>query len=127
METVFVFGNTEVEMDALPIRIIPELARLRPDLHFVVKDPNEDWDIPRSLWIIDTVVGVTTPMLFRGLDAFGAAPHVSVHDFDAYANLRLLQKLGKLDAVTIIGLPVGVSEADAIKAVTRALPPPATT
>lgn len=121
MQTVFIFGNPDLPMDALPIRIMPQLAAARPDLHFVLKDPNEDWDIPETLVVIDTVVGIDRVMLFEGLDAFTPFAHVSVHDFDAYTNLRFLKKLGKLTSVRIIGVPVGVREDVAVSRVLELL------
>jgi hypothetical protein len=36
---------------------------------------------------------------------------MTCHDFDAYANLLLLKKLGKIDDTIILGLPPGY-EAD---------------
>jgi Ni,Fe-hydrogenase maturation factor len=122
MSTVFVFGNPDLPMDALPIRIIPQLVASRPNLNFVVKDPNEDWDIPEMLVVIDTVVGIDRVMLFDGLDAFAPFAHVSVHDFDAYTNLRFLKKLGKLKSVHIIGIPVGTEEDLAVSRVLELLP-----
>lgn len=123
MNTVFVFGNPDLEMDALPIQIMPLLAKRRADLVFSVKDPNEDWNIPETLMIIDTVVGIDHLVVFSGLTDFAAAAHVSVHDFDAYANLRFLQKLGKLKEVRIIGLPVGMEANSAVEEVLKVLAP----
>ncbi len=122
MNTVFVFGNPDLAMDALPLSLVEELHRVRPDLSFVVKDPNEDWNIPRTLLVIDTVVGIDRVTIFHGLKDFVAAPQVSVHDFDAYANMRLLEKLGKLDEVMIIGVPVGISSDNALTAILAVLP-----
>ena len=121
MNTVFVFGNPDLEMDALPPRILPLLGRRFPDIHFQVKDPNEDWNIPAEFVIIDTVVGIDRLTIFEGLDDFVASANVSVHDFDAYANLRFLQKLGKLKHVRIIGLPVGMDEHAAVEEVSATL------
>jgi hypothetical protein len=117
MQTVFIFGNPDLPMDALPIHLMPQLAAARPDLHFVLKDPNEDWDIPETLTVIDTVVGIDRVTVFDGLDAFTPFAHVSVHDFDAYTNLRFLSKLGKLKTVRIIGVPVDIPGEEAVVAI----------
>lgn len=103
--TIFIFGNPELSEDSLPLRLLPNLHRRLPDVKFEVKDPNEEWDVPEELTIIDTVVGIPEPRLFHSLDDFAAAPRLTAHDFDAYANLRLLQKLGRLKKIRIIGLP----------------------
>lgn len=108
---VFVFGNPDVPCDALPLRVIPELCKTFPDIEFVAKDPNEEWEIDNgvqikpSIFIIDTVVGIKEIKVFLNLDKFTSAPKVSMHDFDALTNLRFLQKLGKVGEVTVIGVP----------------------
>jgi len=111
--TIHIFGNPDIAMDSLPLRILPELEKQFPDVHFVVLDPNEEWATPDPFIVVDTVVGLTDIHLFRSLDEFGAAPTVSVHDFDALFNLRYLAKLGKLRGVRIIGIPPDMSETEA--------------
>ncbi|HEY9585869.1 MAG TPA: hypothetical protein VJJ02_04775, partial [Candidatus Paceibacterota bacterium] len=100
--TVHVFGNPDIAMDALPLRILPKLRAQFPEISFATLDPNEEWDIPDPFVVIDTVVGLTDVHLFKSLDEFSTAPTVSVHDFDALFNLRYLAKLGKLKGVRII-------------------------
>ena len=121
--SVFVFGNSDLPLDALPLRLLPELRRRLPAVEFLVKDPNEEWDVPEELTIIDTVVGIEEPRLFPTLNDFAAAPRLSMHDFDAFANLRLLQKIGRLKAVRIIGLPPEHDETAAADFVERSLAP----
>ncbi len=111
---VFVFGNPDLPMDSLPLRILPELRKRLPDIDFQVKDPNEEWDVPEELTVIDTVVGLKEPRVFDSLDSFSAAPRLTMHDFDAYANLRLLQKIGRLKKMRILGLPSEMPERDAL-------------
>ena len=116
---VFVFGNPDVVGDSLPIRILPSLQKEFPNLSFQVLDPNEEWDIPEDLVIIDTVHGINEVTVFTDLDRFSASPNVSLHDFDAYTNLRLLQKLGKLKKITIIGVPQSGNEKEVPFAITE--------
>jgi hypothetical protein len=108
--TVYVFGNPDLAMDALPLRLIPALQREFPTFSFVTLDPNEDWDVPSHMLILDTVVGISAVTVFTDLSAFVQAPRLTCHDFDAYANLLLMKKLGKIDGVTIVGVPAGASE-----------------
>lgn len=119
--TVYVFGNPDLSQDSLPLRLLSELRRRLPDIEFAVKDPNEEWDVPEELTIIDTVMGIKEPRVFDSLDAFTAAPQLTMHDFDAYANLRLLQKLGRLKKVTILGLPPQYPEKAATSFVAKTL------
>jgi hypothetical protein len=108
--TVYVFGNPDLAMDALPLRLIPALQKEFPGTTFVALDPNEDWDVPSHMLILDTVVGISAVTVFTDLSAFVQAPRLTCHDFDAYANLLLMKKLGKIDKVTIVGVPAGASE-----------------
>ena len=111
---VYVFGNPDIKEDALPLKILPHLQKKFPDISFRVLDPNEEWDAPENLVIIDTGLGIDKVTVFDDLDRFSLAPRVSLHDFDAYANLRLLQKLGKLKTLKIIGVPADTSKKEAI-------------
>ena len=83
--------------------------------------PNEEWDVPERLIVIDTVKGIDQVQVFHGLETFSRAPRVSMHDFDALTQMRLLQKLGKLKEVTIIGVPPEIDEAEALKSVEQLL------
>ena len=112
---ILIFGNQELEFDSLPLRIFPELKRLFPKIQFEIKDPNEELEIPEELTIIDTVNGIKRVEIFSDLKNFTNHPHVSLHDFDLYSNLRYLQKLGKLKKIKIIGVPAGMSEKEALE------------
>ena len=103
--TVFVFGNPDLAQDSLALKILPALEKEFPRLKFIVQDPNEEWAVPEELVIIDNVVGLERVQVFDNLQEFAAPPRVSLHDFDAWTNLRYLQKLGRLKKITIIGLP----------------------
>lgn len=102
---VFIFGNPDLQFDSLPIKILPELKKRLPEIIFEIKDPNEEWDIPEEFIAIDTVLGLSKPMVFEDLENFSGSPCVSLHDFDALANLKYLKKLGKIKKIKIIGLP----------------------
>ena len=112
--TIFIFGNPDLSIDSLPLRIVPELQVKFSDINFEVKDPNEEWNVPEELIVIDTVLDIKEVTVFDDLDSFSGAPRVSMHDFDALSNLRYLKKLGKLKKVTIIGVPTEISEEVAV-------------
>lgn len=105
-QKIFVFGNPDFEPDALPLKILPELKKRLPNLEFIVKDPNEDFDFPEKLIIIDTVQGIKKLTLFNSLDQFANTPHLTMHDFDLGMKLKWLAKLKKLPPFTIIGIPM---------------------
>jgi hypothetical protein len=119
--TTNVFGNPDITMDALPLRILSDLRVRFPDIAFITLDPNEEWEIPDPFIIIDTVVGLTALHHFESLDEFDTSPTVSMHDFDALFNLRYLAKLGKLKRIHIIGIPPDWDEGAAIEATSAAI------
>jgi hypothetical protein len=118
---IFVFGNPDLDLDSLPLRILPELKKQLPEVNFEIKDPNEEWEVPEEFTVIDTVVGIDKPTIFESLENFSAPPRVSMHDFDAYTNLKYLQKLGKIKKIKIIGLPASLSSGPPIISEKKAL------
>lgn len=119
--TICIFGNPDLEMDSLPIRLLPALEKTFPEIDFVILDPNEEWKIPDEMVMIDTVVGIKELTIFNDLQPFIEAPRVSVHDFDAFFNLIYLQKLGKLKRIKIFGIPPEMPENDALDDLTKEL------
>ncbi|MCK9352510.1 MAG: hypothetical protein WCT49_06180 [Candidatus Paceibacterota bacterium] len=118
---IFIFGNPDLEIDSLPLRILPSLRSCFPDIEFTVLDPNEEWKIPDEMVMIDTVVGIKELTVFNDLKHFIEAPRVSVHDFDAFFNLIYLQKLGKLKKIKIFGIPPEMEENAAAEILTKAI------
>lgn len=113
--TVFIFGNPDIEKDSLPLKILPELRKKFPELDFQVKDPNENFELPEGVVIIDTIAGLEKAHVFNSLDNFKAPPRMTLHDFDLFNHLQLLKKLGKLPSkIKIIGLPPTMSEEEAV-------------
>jgi hypothetical protein len=116
---IYVFGNPDLPEDSLPLRLLPKLHQKFPHIDFQEKDPNEEWEASGELIILDTVQGIPAPKIFEGLEIFAAAPRVSLHDFDALANLRLLLKLGKVERVRVIGIPPDSREEEALQFVSE--------
>lgn len=111
---IYIFGNPDLKIDSLPIRILPQLKNNLPHIVFQVKDPNEEWDIPEELVIIDTVLGIKNVQIFVDLAQFNATQHISLHDFDLTTQLLYLQKLGKIKKIKIIGVPPTIKKSEAI-------------
>ena len=120
---VWVFGNLDLEEDSLPLRILPQLQRQRPDLAFRVRDPMEEWDdVPDPLIVVDTVKGLEKVAVFTDLNTFETAPAVSLHDLDLLAQLQFLKKVGKLGHVVVVGVPPTLQPDEAIAQIAAALP-----
>lgn len=107
---VWVFGNADLKGDSVPLKLLPELKKRFPALEFVVKDPNENWEMPKKLIVIDTIAGIKDVTIFTSLGDFVRTPRVTMHDFDLGMKLAWLAKLKKLPPFVIIGVPAEVSE-----------------
>jgi len=118
---VYIFGNSDLREDSLPLKILPQLKIKFPEINFETKDPNEEWETPDEFILIDSVHGLRRPKIFYSLKDFSPAPNITMHDFDALANLRLLEKLGKIKKIKIIGLPPDLNEKDALNFISSAL------
>jgi len=121
IKKIFVFGNEDLEEDNLPLRILPKLQEKFPEIDFEIKDPNEEWEIPEELIILDTAVGIKEITIFDSLEKFSKAPRVGMHDFDALTNLRYLQKLGKIRKIKIIGIPSNLTKFSVLERVSKIL------
>lgn len=120
--TIYIFGNQDLAVDSLPLRILPKLQKEFPEIQFKIVDPNEEWDVPEEFVIIDSVMGIDKVTVFDSLKSFVPAPNVTMHDFDAHANLRYLQKLGRLKKIKIIGIPPMMDEDQACKEASLLIP-----
>ena len=138
--TVFVLGNPDLEDDNVAVRLLPRLKKQFPEITFKHIDPLDGLgenlicrtsDLPAGrqaivriydknlnnqkerIIIIDTIKGISKVTIFNDLSQFAASHRrMTMHDFDLYDELILLQKLKKLPKIAIIGLPWGVSEKD---------------
>ncbi len=120
-KTVYIFGNPDLAVDSLPIRLLPQLQKQNPDFNFILKDPNEEWDVPEEMLIIDTAINAKKVTVFKDLKSFMTGPRLSMHDFDALSNLLFLEKLGRLKKVKIIAVPPDIDPQDALREITARL------
>ena len=121
--TVFVFGNPDLAQDSLPIKLLPRLSAALPEIKFIAVDPNEEWGATGDITIIDTVINIDEPRVFNDLGYFTPPPRLTMHDFDAYTNLKFLKKIGKVSSVKIIGIPPNFPEDRALDFIITALRP----
>lgn len=106
---VYIFGNQHLEEDNLAFEVSQKLANQIKGLEFITVQPNEDLPFAdfKEVTIMDTILGINQITLIHedDLDKILLSPRNSVHDFDLGFQLKYLKKLGKLQKVTIIGLP----------------------
>jgi hypothetical protein len=117
LSTIFVLGNPLEDIDRLPIQLLPTLQKQFPHIDFVLFDPTEELPepIPNHLYLLDTVLGITQVTVFNDMNEFLLSPRFSAHDFDLPLFLGMLKKLGKINKVTIVGIPSGQSKEVVVK------------
>lgn len=116
---ILIFGNSLVEQDNLPIRLIPKLKQEFPNFQFIHLDPTEDLQsYGPNLTIIDTAqeinqVQLLTLSSIEDFNKFKINKIYTMHDFDLGYNLKLLKKLNLIDKVQIVCIPQNISEQEA--------------
>lgn len=118
---IWIFGNPDQPSDSIPVSLMKELQQIHPHHKFIHADPLDEREPPQHLMIIDTVQGISDITKFETLDRFQQSPRTTLHDFDAYANLRLLQKVGKLKTCSVIGVPSGFPKEEVVKKISAIL------
>jgi Ni,Fe-hydrogenase maturation factor len=112
----YVMGNFLVEIDSLPVKILPLLKKEMPMHEFIEFDPSEDFQPEnKSLNIIDTVLDINKVRLTNDIDKIIVQKAYSLHDFDLGYNLKLLKKFGMIEKVNIIGVPPTLKEDEAVE------------
>ena len=116
---ILVFGNPIVKVDSVPLKLIGKLREKFPEIEFREFDPNENLENEgRKLNIIDTVEGIERVTLITDIDAIRTQHVYTMHDFDLGHALKILKKLDYIDSVRIFGVPMKISESDAIEQLT---------
>lgn len=114
MKTVYVLGNSDLDFDSLPIKILPKLKKTFPQLNFKVCFP-EELSKEKDLWIIDSANGIKKTLLITDLAQIHKTKSLTVHNFDLSHELNLRKKINILSKINIIALPNILSEKEAFK------------
>lgn len=112
---ILVFGNPLVKKDSLPLRILPKLRKKFKNIEFKEIDATEELQAEgRNLIILDAVEGINKVILIEDINQIQKNKAYSLHDFDLGFNLKLLKKMNLIDSVKIIGVPINISEKEAV-------------
>lgn len=119
--TIYIFGNELLDFDNLPIKLVPELKKLFPNINFIIQDPTENIKPAENgeLIIIDTVIGIDKVMVINDIKKLETEKIYSMHDFDLAFNLKLLKKIDQLEKLTIFGVPPKINKKTALKQLTE--------
>ncbi|MBI3887981.1 hypothetical protein HY310_02840 [Candidatus Microgenomates bacterium] len=109
--TVYVFGNEDVNNDCQALHAANFLKGKIVGVNFKVLNPNDDifFDEINPV-ILDTVWGIRQIRVIRDIGKIQKTKSTTVHDFDLGFQLRYLKKLGKINKVTIIGIPAAAED-----------------
>jgi len=119
---IYVFGNSLVKEDSGALQTMPTLQVQFPQIQFVAVDPNENFppENEKNITILDTVSGIYSVMFFDFTDLKNVEKTpISPHDYDLLLHLLLLKKMGKIDSVKIIGLPMKIITHKEMKEIKR--------
>ena len=121
--SVSVFGNPDLAGDNVPVQLVPKLRERFPDIRFSVEDPNEI-DLPKKgKWIILDAVRGLDRVSWVSVDDIARSRNagMTAHDYDLSTLLFLAKKLDPSFEPQILGVPFGISEKVALRAVSREL------
>ncbi len=104
---IYCFGNRMLEQDSLPLLLIPELQKEFPKIEFIEANSPDDIEDQSEINLLDTVKGIASVTVLTNIDDLCSNRSCSLHDFDLGMTLKLMQKMGKLKKIRIIGIPIG--------------------
>jgi len=114
---ILVFGNPYLKEDNLAVKVG---KRLKLKGFEIVYCSNPDDLLNHNLknsFILDVAKGIKKVTLFDDIDSFEFSSIFSLHDFDLGYFLKLLKEAGKLEKVSIIGIPINYGEEKAVNEV----------
>lgn len=117
---IFVFGNPDIDDDKRAIEVIKKFE----NIDWQIIDINQDIPTEDNLIMMDTVSGIKKVTLFdeKVIDKLVGWGRITAHDYDLGFQLKYLQKIGKINKVTIIGIPqVGDIDYDLIQSIFKKL------
>jgi hypothetical protein len=106
---VYVFGNEDQKEDNVAFKAKVKLNSQIKGVRFIEIKPNEDLPFvdQKQVVLLDTIQGIdkVTVLTEKNLDKLIVNRSTTAHDYDLGFQLKYLKKLGKLNKITIIGLP----------------------
>ncbi|MBR9693159.1 hypothetical protein GOV07_04505 [Candidatus Woesearchaeota archaeon] len=102
---LLVLGNSALSFDNLALKVGGALKPEHEVIH--LENPLDllEHDLEQAV-IIDAAMGVKEPRLIEDLDRIKLGNLCSLHDFDMAFFMKLLKRIGQLDQVRIIALPM---------------------
>lgn len=99
---IYVFGNPYLENDNFAHKVAGKLKNIQV---VPCRGPEELIGEKEELLIIDVVNGINKPLVIKSIEQLKARKLTSLHDFDVGFFLHLLNKVGAVKRIKIIGVP----------------------
>jgi Ni,Fe-hydrogenase maturation factor len=116
---IYCFGNEYVKEDSQAKELADELEI--EGVEFIKCNSPEDLlDEKERIVILDVVKGIDKIQLLN-IDQLKARNIVSLHDFDLNFFLKLMKSIGKINDITIIGIPMDNVNKEQLKETIRKL------
>ncbi len=120
MITVLCFGNEAIKEDMLAKEIADELEI--DGIKFVKCSSVDDLlSYSGNVYIMDVAKGLKEVTLIEDIRKLESNKLISLHDFDLGFFLKLMNEIGKIKNVKIIGIPMESNKEDAKKGVMKIL------
>lgn len=116
---IFVLGNPLIEEDSIALKVMKRLRIKGAEFEWIesLLDMKEKKPV-----ILDAVQGIKKIQIFKLKDLMKMQGKViSLHDFDLPSEAIVLKKTGRLEDLTLIGIPFGWKEEKALKEVKKAI------
>ena len=119
---IYCFGNRLVKNDKTALEIIPFLQKKFPKLEFI-EATTDDIEGISELVIIDVadMIDKVTVFTEKEIDILCGSRSCSLHDFDLGMTLKILNKMGQIKKLRIIGIPMNYEKEKAEKEVEERL------
>ncbi len=117
LHKIYIFGNPLVEEDTLAVLVGRQLQKRFLDIEFKHIDPTEEEIQEKEIIILDVAQNIEKVTVIENIDQLELGPKVSLHDFDVTFALKLLKKIGSIQRVKIIAIPMNYSLKQAVKEV----------
>lgn len=98
---LYVFGNPALREDAFAIEVASALGIPFRHAH----SPDDLLEADGDIEILDVVRGIVDPIIIEDVSRLRTRPMLSLHDFDVGYFLTLMDRLGMLGRIRIIGVP----------------------
>lgn len=119
---ILVFGNKFLECDSMALKIAEILKNESVEFQICedisqILETNEE-----EMTLMDVVYSIEEPMIIEDIKKLKVNQSLSLHDFDLAYFLKLLEEIGQIKKIRIIGIPQKGNPEEIAEKVRKLLP-----